>query len=230
MTLAPANLEQIHPSLWRGTQLARASGKTVDTGYPALSVELPGGGWPRGALVELLIQQPGIGEVRLLAPALAATSRPIVLLQPPHDPSVQGLAYAGLQAERLLLLRPKVTADALWTAEQVLKAGSCAALLFWQQHIRVDSLRRLHLAAKASESLFFVIRPLSAAQDPSPAELRMTVLPAAEGVAVDIIKRKGPSIAGKLLIELKPSPVLLSRHGRSSRRGSVIEASEVIEA
>jgi hypothetical protein len=33
--------------MWRGTQLARASSKTVDTGYPILSAELPGGGWPR---------------------------------------------------------------------------------------------------------------------------------------------------------------------------------------
>jgi cell division inhibitor SulA/protein ImuA len=68
--LPQQSLESIHPALWRGSQLARAHGKYVDTGYAALSVELPGGGWPLGTLVELLVQQPGVGEVRLLQPAL----------------------------------------------------------------------------------------------------------------------------------------------------------------
>ncbi len=40
------NVEDIHPALWRGSQLARAQGQTVDTGYAVLSAELPGGGWP----------------------------------------------------------------------------------------------------------------------------------------------------------------------------------------
>jgi protein ImuA len=230
MTPVLASPEKIHPSLWRGTQLARGIGRTVDTGYPLLSVELPGGGWPCGALVELLIQQAGIGELRLLAPALAATGRPVTLLQPPLDPNVQGLAHAGVPTKRLLQLRPKVTADALWAAEQVLKTGSCGALIFWQHSIRVDSLRRLHLAAKANDTLFFLIRPLSAAQDASPAELRLAVRPAAEGVSVDIIKRKGPSAADRLLLELRSSPVLLDPRGKSSRRASIVERIESIEA
>src|ERR1700751_1297436 len=64
--------EDIHPSLWRASQLAHGRGRVVDTGYPALSRELPGGGWPLAALVDLLVQQPGIGELRLLRPALSA--------------------------------------------------------------------------------------------------------------------------------------------------------------
>ena len=59
------HVESIHPNLWFGSQLARAYRKTVDTGYAALSAELPGGGWPLGALMELLVQQPGVGEMRL---------------------------------------------------------------------------------------------------------------------------------------------------------------------
>ena len=49
--------------------------------YPTLSTELPGCGWPVGALVELLLQQAGVGEVRLFRPALGAVGkRPIALL------------------------------------------------------------------------------------------------------------------------------------------------------
>ncbi|OTP78461.1 RecA/RadA recombinase [Caballeronia sordidicola] len=71
-------------SLWRGTQLARAHGRTVDTGYAALSAELPGGGWPLGTMTELLLQQAGVGEMRLLGPAMAAVSnkRSIALIAP----------------------------------------------------------------------------------------------------------------------------------------------------
>jgi protein ImuA len=43
----------------------------VDTGYASLSAELPSGGWPLGALIELLPAHSGIGELRLLQPALA---------------------------------------------------------------------------------------------------------------------------------------------------------------
>jgi len=57
--------EELHPSLWLASQLARAGTRCVDTGHPVLSKQLPGGGWPTGTLVDLLLQQPGIGEMRL---------------------------------------------------------------------------------------------------------------------------------------------------------------------
>jgi protein ImuA len=66
-----ANPEDLHPSLWRASQPARADTHCVDTGHPALSAQLPGGGWPAGTLTELLQQQHGIGELRLLGPTLA---------------------------------------------------------------------------------------------------------------------------------------------------------------
>jgi hypothetical protein len=91
--------EMIRQSLWQGSQLARTYEKTVDTGYAALSAELPGGGWPLGKLVELLVQQPGVGEIRLLRPALAAiASRPIALVQPPHIPNTLAFTYLGIPA------------------------------------------------------------------------------------------------------------------------------------
>ena len=79
--------ESLHPSLWRASQLARSVTRCIDTGFPVLSYQLPGRGWPVGTLVEILPQQTGIGETRLLAPALAQVAeRTIVLLQPPHVP------------------------------------------------------------------------------------------------------------------------------------------------
>jgi protein ImuA len=158
-----------------------------------LSNLLPGGGWPTGALVDLLVQQPGIGEVRFLAPALAkASSRKVALLQPPHSPQAIALAAMGVPPASVLWLRADRTADALWAAEQVLRSGSCGALLFWQSQIRSDSLRRLHLASQAGETLFFMMRPIAAAQDPSPAPLRLGLRPKAGGLEIEFVKRQGP--------------------------------------
>lgn len=47
--------EVLHPSLWLASQLAQSTDRCVDTGYPALSTQLPGGGWPTGTLFELLL-------------------------------------------------------------------------------------------------------------------------------------------------------------------------------
>ena len=38
------------------------------TGFTALDRELPDGGWPRGALTELLCDHTGIGELALMLP------------------------------------------------------------------------------------------------------------------------------------------------------------------
>ena len=206
--------EALHPALWRASQLARASEQCVDTGYATLSRQLPGGGWPTGNLIDLLVQQAGIGELRLLAPALARVSgsdganarggveRRIVLLQPPHPPQSLGLAGMGLKPSSLLWLKSQSSADALWAAEQVLKSGSCGALLFWAAHMRSDSLRRLHLAAQGGHTLFCMLRPLAARQDASPAPLRLSLRPAAGGIEIGFVKRRGPQRDAPLYVPL----------------------------
>lgn len=219
MSAAIVHPEDVHPSLWRASQLARGGPRTVDTGYAALSAELPGGGWPLGALVDLLIQQPGVGEMRLLRPALAAQGRrPIALVQPPHLPNGPAFAYLEVPLEQLIQVRAPSMADVLWSAEQILRAGTCGVLLFWAQHVQTASLRRLHLAAQSSDTLFVMVRPLAAAHDASPALLRLAVRPASDGISVDIVKRRGPTRAEPLSIPLHPSPILFSRHARISRR------------
>ncbi|CAH2802806.1 MAG: RecA/RadA recombinase [uncultured Paraburkholderia sp.] len=224
MAALPKNIEDLHPSLWRGSQLGRAAGVTVDTGYSALSAQLPGGGWPRGCLVELLAQQPGIGELRLLAPALGSLgSRPVVMVKPPQTPNALGLAYVGVPLDKIMLLKPNTTADALWSAEQLLKAGTCGALLLWQQHVRGESLRRLQVAAKSGDTLLILFRPLAAASEPSPAELRLALRPTERGVLVDVVKRKGPALAEPVSVELRPSPVLLRKPRRASRPMTIVE-------
>jgi protein ImuA len=214
MTTAPP-LEALHPSLWRASQLARSHTRCIDTGHPSLSNQLPGGGWPVGTMVDLLVQQAGIGEMRLLAPVLAQVAkRQIAILQPPHAPQALALAAMGIPPSAALWLRADRTADALWAAEQVLRSGSCGALLFWQTQIRSDSLRRLHLAAQSGETLFFMMRPMAAAQDASPAPLRLGLRPQAGGIQIEFVKRRGPQRDEPLFLPMHIGPAHVFHPGR----------------
>lgn len=209
----------IHASLWLASQLARGGARCIDTGFTQLSAELPGRGWPTGVLIDLLLHQAGAGELRLLAPALQtlAPGR-IALLQAPHAPQAIGWHQLGVDVTRLLSVHADAVGDAAWAAEQILKSGSCAALLFWQQRLRKDSLRRLHLAAQGGDTLFIMLRPRSCAEDASPAPLRLGLSAAAGGVSVRFIKRRGPQRDTPLFIPL-PSLNLL-HHVPVDRRTS----------
>ncbi len=194
---APAALSSLPPGLagavWRAGQMASPMTAVTSSGYPALDTELPNRGWPRRGLIELLLQQSGIGEMRLLRPALQSLAgQRIALLQPPHLPQIAAWCEWGLPPEQLLWIRARRHADALWSAEQVLRNGSCGALLCWQGAMRGESLRRLQLAAQASDMLCWLLRPLSAADEPSPAPLRLVLRPLAGGVQVELLKRRGP--------------------------------------
>ncbi|MDR5754871.1 MULTISPECIES: translesion DNA synthesis-associated protein ImuA [unclassified Caballeronia] len=214
-------LEDIHPSIWRGSQLGSARVNVVPCGFEPLAAELPGGGWPKSALTELLVQQPGVGELRLLLPALRSVAqRRMALLQPPHRFQPEAAAYWGLPETSINVVRASKTADALWAGEQILRAGTFGALLFWQTHVRPEALRRLHLAAQTSDSLFFMVRPLAAASDTSPAPLRIAVRPARDSVSLEFVKRRGPARDEPLVVGLTHSPILLNRHASVDRRVS----------
>ena len=196
--------QQIHPALWRGSQWPAGRQSTLPAGHAALSAELPGGGWPLGSLTELLPERPGIGEIRLLRPALARlpAHRAVVVIQPPFIPQQSCWQHWQLPSRQLLWLRPPTATDALWAAEQVLKNGHCGALLFWQHPIRVQALRRLHLAAQAGDMLFVLMRPPSVASQASPAPLRVALAPAVGGLQATVLKRRGPPCEKTLYLPL----------------------------
>ena len=206
-----------NPRVWRGS--SQVSARTgLASGYPKLDRCLPGGGWPLEALTEILIGQYGIGELRLLMPALAELSAEeapgkygdysehaepgwIAWIDPPFQPYAPALQQSGIDLSRMLIVRPKDDSELLWSAEQALSSGTCAAVLLWPDRLDDQGSRRLQLAAEKGHSWAIAFRPLSARQQPSAASLRLELTSTGKGTRVHILKSRGgrPTVLDSLL-------------------------------
>jgi len=94
-----------NPAIWRGSEQARVQLPSIPTGFAELDRELPGGGWPRGVVSELLTERSGIGELSLFVPALAKLSREdgwLMLIAPPWIPYAPALAARGIRLSKLV--------------------------------------------------------------------------------------------------------------------------------
>jgi len=200
--------------VWRAGELGGASVQTVATGYAALDGVLPGGGWPRGALIELLQPQAGVHEWGLVAPALAALQAQAreltVLVGAPWLPFGPALGARALDMRRLLSIegRPGDAPSLLWATREALQCADVHCVLAWLPDARSAHLRRLQIAAHAHHKLLFVFRPLRAQQESSPAPLRLRLEGAADETGilrVDVFKRRGPPLAAPLLLDTRPA-------------------------
>ena len=75
--------------VWCGNELGSQSVETVSSGWTELDKELPGSGWPRRSVTEVLTAQPSVVEWRLLAPGLGPiieAGGQIVVIGPPRNP------------------------------------------------------------------------------------------------------------------------------------------------
>ena len=206
--------------LWSARELPthQIADAGIGTGFPALDDLLADGGWPIGGLVELLCEDCGIGELRLLSPALATLTtdkRSIAWINPPHLPYAPALQAAGIDPARVLLVRAKDHAETLWAFEQSSKSGACSAVLGWlepsagehprseaagrgiaprmkEPRLRFTEIRRLQFAAKQGRTWANLFRPIGASGEASAAELRLRLGPLSEDrLNVDIVKRRG---------------------------------------
>jgi len=197
--------------VWKAGQ-GNARRRALPTGFPDLDATL-GDGWPVGCLVELLVDCHGIGELRLIMPALVRliggqdrlTGRPdpargsrsshqwVMLVAPPYVPYAPAFARQGLDMSRLLVVRCRRQADVLWASEQALQSQTCSAVLAWCDGAEDRALRRLQLAAEADGNCLLVLfRPLRFARQRSPATLRIRLLPGRPGLLdLQIFKMRG---------------------------------------
>ncbi|QEA14192.1 translesion DNA synthesis-associated protein ImuA [Comamonas flocculans] len=201
-------LASLPAQVWRGGTLGAAEGAVLCSRHAPLDAELPGGGWPLGALVELLQRRPGLHEWALLLPALAQLAGGqrgvIALVGAPHLPFGPALAARGLPAERLLCVPAAAPLQRLWAAEQALRCPDVLALLLWLPHAQDHALRRLHLAARGRARPLFALRPHTARVQPSPAPLRLLLEGDGESLTLDLFKRHGPPLSAPLRLPAQP--------------------------
>lgn len=200
--------EALAGQVWRADALAGPQAPVLSTGWPALDAALPGGGWPVGALVEVLQARTQAPVWQLLAPALAQVLRqeagPLVLVGAPYPVFTPGLAARGLPPQRLLWVRAQANAPRLWATEQALRCAEVAAVLAWLPQVLSADLRRLQLAAQRHRRLLFVLRPDTARAQASPASLRLALAPG-EAPEVHVLKRPGPPLAAPVCLPQQPA-------------------------
>lgn len=217
--------------VWRAGELGALDLGVFDSGHAALNRVLPGGGWPQGALVEVMQPQAGQHEWGLLGPALvvAQAASPAcltVLVGAPYLPFGPALGARQLGMRRLLCVQAGAgePASLLWATREALLCADVAAVLAWLPDARSTHLRRLQIAAHACNKLLFVFRPLRAQHESSPAPLRLLL----EGthqdggnLLVHVKKRRGPPLAAPVLLDTRAerlSALLAASQNRVRRK------------
>ncbi len=180
-----------HPCLWRGRGAAVAQG--LSTGFPALDAVLPGGGWPRQGLVEIITTGSGHGELALWTPLIrqltrTQESRCCAFIAPPFELFAPAWRAAGVHLERLLIAH---TPAPLWALEQTLQSGVCAIGFAWLERAGMTELRRLALAAERGAALGVLIRPLRAQLAATAASLRLVARRTATHLRLELVKGRG---------------------------------------
>lgn len=189
--------------LWRASSINADHIQHCSTGFTSLDKELPGTGWPADGVTEFLHDRAGIGELRLLAPALARMTheqnRWVLFVSPPYIPYPPALAQAGIDLTRVIVSQPRAPKDYLWVLEKALASQSCSAVIAWPSRIHEKQIRRLQLASKDGYSWGILFRSEESSKNASPAELRLRLRPLpgnslgkdSSSIAVKILKRRG---------------------------------------
>ncbi|MGH8446993.1 MAG: translesion DNA synthesis-associated protein ImuA [Solimonas sp.] len=177
--------------LWRGD--GQAPLRAEPTGHAQLDALLPGGGWPCAALSEVVYPAPGVGELQLAMPLLlrlARARRRLAMVAPPHLPYAPALVQQGLDLHGLLVIDAIGEADALWAAEELLRAQAGAVLL-WQDAIAPTAQRRLQLAAENGGGFALAYRRAARRDEGSVAALRLGIERVGASAHVEVLKCRG---------------------------------------
>ena len=219
LRIAP-DLPSAVPGVWHADALGAGPQAAQPTGHALLDAQLPGGGWPVGALCEVLQPLAGLHEWQLVLPALAqATARrtgAVVAVAPPCEPFGPALKAQGLPPERLWVFRPVSAAP-----------QASPALL----RLQVQGLQVLGLPAGASTSAAPGLQvqilkrrgpPLVQALDLPGCHPRLAQALAAQAerrhaaqvVARAMVARYNAAALGDQAAPMRPEPAMVALQGR----------------
>lgn len=180
-----ANLERLKTQIRQlegfGGRLADAGRRVVPFGVAEIDNHFPGGGLAQGALHEIFAADAGIATAfcALLAGRLAADEgAPSILWCERPWALDAGALYGpallqfGIDPARVILVRTRRDADALWAMEQGLHCGRIAAVVGEITNMSLTESRRLQLAAEETGVTALMLRPGTDRPAPSAAVTR----------------------------------------------------------
>ncbi|MAF47338.1 MAG: hypothetical protein QGH73_13800 [Rhodospirillales bacterium] len=153
------------PDKWPSGWVGAPAAKTVSAGAASIDAALPWDGLPAQGLHEIFGDAAAFGFcASLLSRLLAHTDAPILWCRRERDLYGQGLygqglAASGLDPERLILVDGRDDTEILWAMEEGLRCAGLAAVVGMPRKIPPIAGRRLQLAAEASGSAGFLLRP-----------------------------------------------------------------------
>ncbi len=175
--------DDLKGKVWRGSEAYKQKlnqhQQILTTGYDEFNNVLHSGGWPLGISAELGLSEPGIGELRLLTPALrqlqTGHQQSIIFVAPPLLPFAPALIKEQIDISQLTIVQTNTLADTLWAAEQALLAECCAAVITWTGNANLSTreLRRLQLAAEKNHTWNVLFRHSDCLKQSSASGLRI---------------------------------------------------------
>lgn len=185
--------------------LARPMSAAISSGYPALDVMLPQGGWPVGGITEIFCSHDSRPALALVWPALARLSqakRWLAMIAPPNAPTRAELQTEGIDLGQVLMIHPHATSNGLWAVEHALRAGTCATVLSWVNHTDRHAMQDLRGAALAGNSCGLLFRPERAVEQPGIDSLRLRVTTTGrQGLYVELLEQRRNRVASGIFIE-----------------------------
>lgn len=173
-----AELQQRIRSLERGAAPTQTA--IWGTGSRALDALFPLQGIRPGSLVEWVETGPasGAGTLSLLVSRqVGRAQRPFVVIDSQQQVYPASMAALGFDLSRLVIVRPTTDRGTLWACEETLHSQAVEIVWARAEHVSSTAARRLRLAAEASSSVCFLLRPHQALRQPSWAEVRLVVEP-----------------------------------------------------
>ncbi len=190
----PAGLERLRAHIRRiegyGGTLAEGNRRVLPFGIDEIDSRLPGGGLARGALHEVFAAGKGCGDAGI-ATAFCAWLAGRLVRQHDAEGAAGGVLWCerpwtldagalyppallpfGIDPARVILVRAKRDADALWAIEEGLRCAHLAAVVCEVAEMSLTASRRLQLAAGESGVPALMLRPHADRPAPSAATTR----------------------------------------------------------
>jgi protein ImuA len=184
-------------------------GPSISTGCQALDRLLPAGGLLRGTLVEWLAADEASGAACLALAAAREACRddgPLLVVDGEEKFYPPAAALAGIDLERLIVVRVHQPRDETWALDQALRTPGLGAVLGWTRQLSQRAARRLQLAAEASGGLGLLVRPEQARHEPCWAEARLLVRPqggmAGRRLQVELLRARGAASSSMVELEI----------------------------